>query len=133
MRQADVMVSASTVVRRFPISFTGPNRAMALIGITPRTSWVDVGTDTLTVQLSWAFRLRATRRAVRSVAPDHGRVGGWGAHGWRGRWLVNGSSQGLVRIEFDAPFRAFVMGFPVRVHTLRVSVVDPDGLCAALV
>ena len=125
------MVSTGAAAR-FPISFSKPNRAMALVGLTPHNSWVDLGDGTITVHMGWAFHLTAARAAIRSVAPDHDRVGGWGVHGWRGRWLVNGTSRGLVRIGFDPAVRAWVMGFPISVHTLRVSVVDPDALCAAL-
>jgi hypothetical protein len=82
--------------------------------------------------MAWAFSLRAERAAVTGAAPDHDRVWAWGVHGWGGRWLVNGSAQGLVRITFDPPVPGRVLGFPVRVHTLRVSVEDPGGLVAAL-
>ena len=53
---------------------------------------------------------------------------GWGAHGWRGEWLVNGSSSGIVRIELEPPGRAKVCGVPVELRVLRVSVEDPAGL-----
>jgi hypothetical protein len=66
------------------------------------------------------------------VAVDPQRVGSWGVHGWRGRWLVNGSSENVVRIELDPPARARVLGFPVRLTQLRVSIVRPDDLIDAL-
>jgi hypothetical protein len=69
---------------------------------------------------------------VRDARPDHGRVTGWGVHGWRGRWLVNGSSSGLVGVDLNPPARARVGPVPVTVRELRVSVDDPDGLVAAL-
>ena len=53
-------------------------------------------------------------------------------HGWNGRWLVNGSSHGIVRIDLDPAQRAWVVGLPVSLRTLRVSVEDPDALIAAL-
>jgi hypothetical protein len=117
---------------RFPILFTGPNKAMRAIGIRPRSSYVEVESDSVDVHMGLAFRARVPRDSVRSVDVDHERVGGWGAHGWRGRWLVNGSSENLVRLELDPPARALVLGFPVRVRQLRVSIVDPDGLIRAL-
>ena len=55
----------------------------------------------------------------------------WGAHGWRGRWLVNGSSKGIVELTIDPRVRAYVMGVPVKLRTLWVSVTDPDALIAA--
>jgi hypothetical protein len=124
-----------TGTRQFPIRFTGQSRAMAVLGITPGSSRVEVGQDEVRVTLSWAFTLVVPRAAVRSAAPDHDRVTGWGAHGWRGTWLVNGSSSGIVRIELDPPGTARVPGLPrsmTTVRVLRVAVEDPDGLIAAL-
>ena len=47
----------------------------------------------------WRGCSSSTCRAPRCARsrPSDGRVWGWGAHGWRGTWLVNGSSSGLVR------------------------------------
>jgi hypothetical protein len=53
-------------------------------------------------------------------------------HGWAGRYLVNGSGRNLVSIGLDPPQRARVIGFPVRVRELTVSVDDPAGLVEAL-
>jgi hypothetical protein len=117
---------------RFPILFKGPNRAMVLLGITPAGSWVEVDERGLRVRMSWAFGLRAPIEHVRDAAPYGDRVWSWGAHGWRGRWLVNGSSSRIVLVELSPPARGHVCGFPIRVRELLVSVVDPDGLLAAL-
>jgi hypothetical protein len=117
---------------RFPMRFTGLNRAIVLLGIVPEHCRVEVDGAEVRVRMGWVFHLDAPRANVRGVAPDHGPVWGWGAHGWRGSWLVNGSSSGLVRVEFDPPVRARTAGFPVRVRVLRVSVVDPDALVEAL-
>jgi hypothetical protein len=117
---------------RFPIRFTGANRAMVLLGIVPEQCRVEVDDGEMRVRMGWVFRLDAPRAHVRSATLDIDRVWGWGAHGWRGRWLVNGSSQGLVRIQFDPPVRARTAGFAVRVERLRVSVEDPDRLVDAL-
>ena len=74
-----------TTPQRFPILFTGANRGMSLIGVTPAGSWVDLGPDALVVHLGWGFRMRAPRSAIVSAAPDHEKVLGWGAHGWHHR------------------------------------------------
>jgi hypothetical protein len=125
-------MTTDIATRRFPVRFTGPNRALAAIGITRANSWVALSPTTVEVRMGWAFALRAERSSVRSAWPDHDRVLAWGVHGWRGRWLVNGSSDGLVRIELDPPARGRVLAFPLRVRTLRVSVEDPGGLVGAL-
>jgi hypothetical protein len=53
-----------------------------------------------------------------------------------GRWLANGSAGGLVEIEIDPPChteRCLSTFFRrMRVNELIVSLVDPDGLIAAL-
>jgi hypothetical protein len=117
---------------RFPILFTGANKAMAALGLTAGNSSVEVGSETLRVRMGWAFSAEAPLASVRSAAEDHDSVWGWGAHGWRGVWLVNGSSQNLVRVDFDPPGRARTLGWPITLHALRVSVEDPAGLIAAL-
>jgi hypothetical protein len=119
-------------LRRFPILFTGANKAMVVIGLRPANSYVELSDSALTVRLGWGFSVHADRAAVASAAPDHGKVRGWGAHGWRGTWLVNGSSSNLVRVAFDPPGRGRVLGVPVTVRILRVSVEDPAALIAAL-
>ncbi len=118
--------------RRFAIRFTGANRAMAVFGIDPDRCRVEVDEGQLHVHLGWAFRLRAPLADIRAVEADDAPVRGWGAHGWRGTWLVNGSSSGLVRITFDPPAHAHTAGVPVTVHVLRVSVDDPDALLETL-
>jgi hypothetical protein len=117
---------------RFPIRFTGINRALWMLGIRRRDAYVELTDESLRVRFAWGFRLDAPRSSVRSAAADHDPVRAWGAHGWRGRWLVNGSSGGLVRIELDPAGRARVLGVRPRVEMLRVSVEDPDRLVVAL-
>ena len=117
---------------RFPIRFTGANRAMVLLGVVPEHCRVEVDDGELRVRMAWLFSLDVPRVNVRSVAREEGRVWGWGAHGWRGKWLVNGSSSGLVRIELDPAGRGRVSGVGVEVRVLVVSVEDPDGMIAAL-
>jgi len=117
---------------RFPIRFTGANRAMVVLGVVPEHCRVEVDDGELRVRMSWPFSLDVARANVQSAALDDRRVWEWGAHGWRGTWLVNGSSSGLVRIELDPPGRGRVAGIGVEVRVLLVSVEDPDALVAAL-
>lgn len=117
---------------RFPIRFTGFNKAMAVLGLAPRWCFVDVTPTVVLARMSWSFRASIARTAITSVRDDTDRVLGWGAHGWRGVWLINGSSSGIVRIEIDPPARARVLGFPIRLRALRVALEDPAGFRAAL-
>jgi hypothetical protein len=59
---------AATVgrVARFPIRFAGANRAMCVLGLTPRSSYVEV-TSTQLVRMGWAFRATGPLASVRSV------------------------------------------------------------------
>lgn len=120
------------MIRRFPIRFTGLNHGLRLLGLSPARSWVEVRDETLAVRMGWGFRLEVPRAHVRDARLDHRRVWNWGVHGWRGRWLVNGSSSGIVRIDLAPPARARAWPFTVSVRELRVSVEDPDGLVDAL-
>ncbi len=105
---------------------------MVVLGLTPRTCYVDVASTILVVRMGWSFRATIERAAITAVRDDTDRVLGWGAHGWRGVWLVNGSSSGIVRIEIEPPARAHVIGFRVRLQALRVALEDPTAFRAAL-
>jgi hypothetical protein len=117
----------------FALSYSGFNRGLlGVLGAGPRHSGVELDTRTLRVRLGPWFRASVDRDAIAGVRPDSAPVRGWGAHGWRGTWLVNGSSHGIVRIDLDPAQRAWVVGVPVSLRALRVSVEDPDALIAAL-
>ena len=117
---------------RFPIRFTGANQMMGVVGMTPSRCYVDVDDTHVRIRMGMWFELDTERSVVRSAEPDHERVLGWGVHGWRDRWLVNGSSSGIVRLTLDPSARAWMGPVPLRVRVLRVSVEDPDGLVAVL-
>jgi len=105
---------------------------LGAFGAGRRHSRVVVTATDLHVQLGVAFRGVVPRRSIRAARRWQGRVWGWGAHGWRGRWLVNGSSKGIVVFDIEPAARCRVIGFPVTVRQLALSLQDPDGLCAAL-
>jgi hypothetical protein len=117
---------------RFPIRFTGASELMGLVGMPRSRCYVDVDDTRVHVRMGMWFELDTERTIVRSAAPDHDRVLAWGVHGWGGRWLVNGSSSGIVRLTLDPSARAWMGPVPLRVSVLRVSVEDPDGLVTAL-
>lgn len=103
-----------------------------MLGITRDSSFVDITRDDVVVRMAWGFRATIPRAAIRSARHDHDRILGWGVHGWRGKWLVNGSSSNIVRIEIEPEQRGRVLGIPVRLHALRVSAEQPDDLISAL-
>lgn len=117
----------------FAISYSPALKPLLrIMGLGPRTSEVVVDEDTVRVRMGWGFRARIAGSQVRSAVRTTGRVGGWGVHGGRGIWLVNGSSQGLVELTLDPPAPARAVGFPVALRRLRVSLCDADGFLAAL-
>jgi hypothetical protein len=112
---------------RFPIRYSfGKGLILRSVLVLQRWSYIDVGDDVVRVRMAYGFAAKFRRRDIAKVSRGK-RV--WvtaGVHGWRGRWLVNGASGPIVAIEFDAPVRAFVLGFPVKLRELQVSVADPD-------
>ncbi|MEO8694612.1 MAG: hypothetical protein ABI658_13900 [Acidimicrobiales bacterium] len=126
----------SNATRRFTLSF---NRLMRVLMVAlfagPRHCRVEIGPETLQVTMGaggWAFAATVPRTSIADVGQVSGPVWGWGAHGWRGRWLVNGSSRGLVRLTIKPRGRAHCLGVPVRLQELTLSLDDPAGFVAAL-
>jgi hypothetical protein len=118
------------------LSFSRPMRVlMTAILAGPRQCRVSLESDRLRVTMGpggWAFAANMPRSSIVGVERRSGRVWAWGAHGWRGRWLVNGSSRGLVRITIDPAARARCLLFPIKLRELTLSLEDPDALLAAL-
>jgi hypothetical protein len=107
-------------------------RLLGVLGASPRHAHIELDERELRVRLGPWFRTTVPRQAIVGARPDRAPVRGWGAHGWRGTWLVNGSSQGLVRIDVEPQQRSWVCGVPVSLRALRLSVEEPDALIAAL-
>ena len=105
---------------------------LSVFGAGPRFSSVRIESDQLRVRMGWSFQADIPLASITSVEPFKGLVGGIGVHGWRGTWLVNGAARGIVSIHIDPPARARVLGLPVRLRILQVSVEEPDALIAAL-
>jgi len=116
----------------FHIRYGAFRPLLSILGLGPAFSRVVVGTVSLSVHMGWGFRAEIPLTAITDARTDDRMVGGIGVHGFRGRWLVNGAASGLVAITIDPPARALVIGVPVKLRFLRVSVEDPDALLAAL-
>jgi hypothetical protein len=121
-------------VTRYPIRF---DAAYALLSrslfISPSDSYVQLAGSHVTVRMGWAFKAAFDRSNVVQVAPHGERIPlTRGVHGWAGRWLVNGAGDDVLSIELEPKQRAYVMGFPVGLRQLLVSVEDPKSLTAAL-
>ncbi len=105
----------------------------------PGVSGVEVDAGEIRVRMG-SFKLdipRGSVRSVKHVKRSQARVRGTtGVHGGRGRWLVNGSTDGLVELAIEPPCY-LAPGIDTlfrrqKVNLLTVSLVDPDGLIAAL-
>lgn len=101
----------------------------------PARSMVRVERDRVVVEMGaggWAFSATVPRSTIVDVTPVTGPVWGWGAHGWRGRWLVNGSSRGLVRVRISPSARGRCLLIPLKVRELTLSLNDVDAFVAAV-
>jgi len=118
---------------QFPIAFDAWYRVLStVLALPPSTAYIDVAGDEVEARMGWAFRARFPRSAVASAAPDYMEPLSRGVHGFGGRWLVNGAGRGIVSVRLDPPQRGYVLGFPIRLRELLVSVHDVGGLVAAL-
>jgi len=83
------------------------------------------------------FRLDVPRASIRSASRSARSVRGtYGVHGSRGRWLVNGSYNGLVELAIEPPCytprQPSTLFLKTKVSSLTISLVDPDALIAAV-
>ena len=118
---------------RFPIRFDGWYRLLSsAVLLPPSLSYVEVSADHVEVRMGWAFHARFPVTAIVGTARFQGRPLSRGVHGWAGRWLVNGSGEGIVVVELAPAPRASVMGFPVRLRQLMVSLEQPERFRDAL-
>jgi hypothetical protein len=93
---------------------------------------VEVDEHQVVVRFGAMFRARIDRSAITAVRSESRRVISAGAHGFRGRWLVNGAGTGLVVVTIVPRQRAWVTGFPIRLRELWISLDDPIGFVAEL-
>jgi hypothetical protein len=96
-------------------------------------SGVEVGDDRIDVRMGWAFRASIPRASVRKVEQVENipALLGIGVHGWNGRWAVNGSRHGAARLTIDPAARARVIGVPVTLRELYVSLEEPEAFIVA--
>jgi hypothetical protein len=111
----------------------------ALFRSGPGVAHVDVDPAEIRFRMA-TFKLDIPRGSVLSARHSPARVGRTaGVHGWRGRWLVNGSADGLVEVDLDPPCRlprsvdTLLRVGRSRVDAVTVSLEDPDGFIAAVI
>lgn len=120
--------------RKFAIAYNRFNRILnTILLMRPGSSGVTVGDDHIDVHMGWAFDGRIPRSQITSVGPGKKpRFAGWGVHGWRGTWTVNGSDRGMVKVTIEPPTHVRTLVFAIKLRTLFVSLEDPDGFIAEL-
>lgn len=118
---------------RFPVTFDSWYRVLStVLGLPPSSAYVQLTGDDVEVRMGWAFRSRFPRSAVSSASALDIRPISRGVHGFGGRWLVNGSARGILRVELSPAQRGYVMGIPIRLRELLLSVGDVSAVAAAL-
>jgi hypothetical protein len=108
---------------------------MPLLLSGPRHSSIRVEDDDVIVKMGvggYAFFARVPLSSIADAAEVAGPVWAWGAHGWRARWLVNGSGRGLVRLTLMPKVRGRCAGFPLRVGELTLSLAEPAAFVKAV-
>jgi len=111
-------------------------RASGLQDQGPGRGGVELDSTMLRVRMA-DFYLDIPRSSVRSAARSARSVRGTiGVHGGRGRWLVNGSYNGLVELAIEPPCytprQPSTLFLRSKVSSLTISLVDPDGFIAAV-
>jgi hypothetical protein len=122
----------TTATSSFRFSYGALRPLLSALGMGPGLSGIDLDGDTLRVRMGWAFRAQVPVHQITAIEPRQGFPGGIGVHGWKGRWLVNGATTGLLAITIDPPVRSWATGIPVHLRQLTLSLEDPDALQAAL-
>jgi hypothetical protein len=119
---------------RFPIKFeTGYALLSRSLFLSPSSSYVELANGEVRVQMGWAFRATFERARISRAYSRAERIPlTRGVHGWGGRWLVNGAGDGILVIDLEPKQRAYVMGFPVSLRQVLVSVDDPAAVAATL-
>ena len=119
--------------QRFPIRFSKVNAVlMRVVGMSPARSYVEIDGAVVRARAGLAFSADIPRTSIRALRHEAYVWSAYGVHGWRGRWIVNGSGHGVVSLAIDPPAPARVLGFPVKLRELWVSLVEPERLSAAL-
>jgi hypothetical protein len=118
---------------RFRIRFDRVYGALsALLFLSPAGSYAEVDDEHVSVRMGWGFRANIPRTSIKAVSRYEKRPISRGVHGFAGRWLVNGSGDGIVSLELEPRQRGFVMGVAVSIRQLLVSVDEPERFIAAL-
>jgi hypothetical protein len=116
--------------KKYTISYGRLGPALTVLGLGRRFSSVENSGDQLHVKMGWGFRAKFPVASVRSVTPYAGVAMGIGVHGFGGNYLVNGKADGIVTVAIEPTAKAFVIGIPVKLRKLSVSLDEPEQFIA---
>jgi hypothetical protein len=116
--------------KRYTISYGALGPLLTLLGLGRRFSSIEKSGAQLHVRMGWGFRAKFPVASIRSVAPFTGVAMGIGVHGFGGNYLVNGKASGIVTLEIQPTARAFLLGIPVKLRKLSVSLDEPEQFIA---
>lgn len=126
-------MSPASSATRFPIRFDRLYGALSTaLFMPPSKSYVEIDDEQVRVRMSWGFSADFPKTAVKAMSRLARRPISRGVHGFAGRWLVNGSGDGIVTIDLEPRQPGYVMGFPIKLRQLMVSVEQPEQLMRAL-
>ncbi len=120
-------------MRQFPIKRSPWWRfLLMLFGATTAHSYLPVDGERLVARFGW-YRLELPRAQIVAVEPV--RWPWWAGIGWRvggGRLGLIGATAPVLCIRLASPHRTRLLGIPLQVRELYVSVDDPAAVQAAL-
>lgn len=122
---------------RYRISFNAPGKIiLGLLGAGPSRSYVDLTPDTVEATLGWTGNVTVDREDIANV--EYGVSIPWwmgmGMHAIPGTAAINGAIGNALKITTrPGTFaRGRVLFFPIRPHTVYVSVENPEDLAYEL-
>lgn len=116
--------------KRYDISFGALRPLLSLLGLGPGFSYVESDGAELHVKMGSGFTARIPISSIHAVVPYEGKSMSIGVHGFAGRYLVNGKASEIVTIEIDPRAKARLMGVPVKLRYLSVSLDTPGKFVA---
>jgi hypothetical protein len=118
---------------RIPISFSKFSRVVfRIVFMSPKKCYIDIDDDTVDVHLSWGYHASIPRASIKNPRVEKDLILTAGAHGWRGRWVINGNPKGLVGFDVEPMGRGHCLGWPTKLRTMIVSVDDQPALISVL-
>ncbi len=112
-------------------------RPVAIVfGLGPKQTIIRVADHKLLVKHGWAFRIEVPLENIKSARLWPKRPFSWGVHPGGDIWLVNGSRDGIVELEFSRPVTSksvkLLANDWAEVRMLYLSLNEPENFIAAV-